>query len=147
MTVALGTHHSHHTHHTHHISSHPTSSNRVQILRLTETPPVKANVSQTRAVTPWNRNALWSKSSQTQMLHAVCATQSNLYMLPLTHARRHLHNSLTQSVNLPVLCKSGQQNAIGKCHASAETSVPIRSCWLEATSSGLPGNAARACLA
>ena len=38
-------------------------------------------------------------------------------------------------------------NAIGKCHASAETSVPIRSCWLEATSSGLPGNAARACLA
>ena len=81
-----------------------------------DTSRFKANVSQTRAVTPWNRNVLWSKSSQTRMLHAVCATQSNLYMLPLTHARRHLHNSLTQSVNLPVLCKSGQQNAIGKCH-------------------------------
>ena len=94
-----------------------------------DTSRFKANVSQTRAVTPWNRNVLWSKSSQTRMLHAVCATQSNLYMLPLTHARRHrrhLHNSLTRYVNLPVLCKSGQQNAIGKCHASAETSVPIR---------------------
>ena len=54
-----------------------------------------AYISRARAVIPSDRNILWSKWIQTRILHAVCTTQSNLCMLPLPHARQHLHNSLT----------------------------------------------------